>query len=686
MGVNLGPLNIKDTYEGLVQISGSQLTDGSGSLIPSLDVTASFASQAGTSGYAAQAGTAGFATTATSASWADQAGTSGFALTATSASHAVNSDVAISSSWSDQAGTAGFASQAGTSGFAVTASFALDSTPNTLQEVLNAGDTATGDINLTGDINATNITASGASITNLNVGTISGSQAYFTSASITNLTTVTGSIVQIGDAFVLLNTDTPTSRYAGILVEDSGSLPTNYTASFFFDSVTNDWNYEYFDGAQTDFGVAIFGPEYNTKGAPVYLTTNTLPKAVGSHHLEDSSITDDGTDVVVNANISASGFVSASTYYGDGSNLTGISGGGSGFPFVGVAEITGSILAGTGELVYTGTDFVVGAAVSASVAGTNSAIISGKQAYITSTGENNGIFVGREALIEGAGNGNALIAVEYGGVHAGGSNRVVIGGYGNNINGGGFDSLIGGESNTINTGGYNHIYGSVGSVNGGGNKNVIVGGESNTISGYTRGVVLGGTGLTTVKNDEVVVPNLSVYGETFISSSTLGTGSFIDNLGQEGVATTDAIKHMVYCTQTEYDGLTPDDNTMYIISGSGDIVDDLIVSGSLIGDVKTISDVAGTTTLDCSLGNYFTLAMPAGGSTTLTPTNIQIGQTINIKITQNATASTLAYAAAIDFPGGTPFTISTGAGEVDILTLVSFDGTSLQATGLANFS
>ena len=78
--------------------------------------------------------------------------------------------------------------------------------------------------------------------------------------------------------------------------------------------------------------------------------------------------------------------------------------------------------------------------------------------------------------------------------------------------------------------------------------------------------------------------------------------------------------------------------------------------------------------------------MPAGGSTTLTPTNITAGQTINIKITQNATPSTLAYAASIDFPGGTPFTISTGAGEVDVLTLISLDGTSLQATGLANFS
>ena len=42
MGQNLGPLNIQDSYQALVQISGSnQLTDGTGSLIENLDITAS---------------------------------------------------------------------------------------------------------------------------------------------------------------------------------------------------------------------------------------------------------------------------------------------------------------------------------------------------------------------------------------------------------------------------------------------------------------------------------------------------------------------------------------------------------------------------------------------------------------------------------------------------------------------
>jgi len=68
MGRDLTNLNIKDSYEGLVQISGSQLTDGTGSLIPSLEVSASFvvsASYAETSTSASHALVSDFASSAT---------------------------------------------------------------------------------------------------------------------------------------------------------------------------------------------------------------------------------------------------------------------------------------------------------------------------------------------------------------------------------------------------------------------------------------------------------------------------------------------------------------------------------------------------------------------------------------------------------------------------------------------
>ena len=52
---------------------------------------------------------------------------------------------------------------------------------------------------------------------------------------------VTGSAKVIGDAFLILNNDTPTQPYAGIKVQDSGS---DTTSSFFWNANTDDWMYE----------------------------------------------------------------------------------------------------------------------------------------------------------------------------------------------------------------------------------------------------------------------------------------------------------------------------------------------------------------------------------------------------------------------------------------------------------
>jgi hypothetical protein len=111
---------------------------------------------------------------------------------------------------------------------------------------------------------------------------------------------VSGSAKIIGDSFIILNTNTPTSRYAGLSVYDSGS--TLSTASFYYDGQTNDWGYEYSASAGIDFAVAMFGPEYTTKGSPIYLTTNRIPKAVDNHHLNDSNISDTGTLITLGSN------------------------------------------------------------------------------------------------------------------------------------------------------------------------------------------------------------------------------------------------------------------------------------------------------------------------------------------------------------------------------------------------
>ena len=166
---------------------------------------------------------------------------------------------------------------------AVPSSSLVSPTP-TLEEVLTAGNVATTDI--------------------------TGSNALFTtitaqSASFGHITTKTGSAVIIGDEFIILNADTPTNRYAGIQIYDSGSFTT---ASFEWDGQQDVW-------VQVDeagnSGVMLTAPE-GVKGAEVFPTANTLQKGTGTHTLADSSITDNGTLVNINADVQVSGFVSSS--------------------------------------------------------------------------------------------------------------------------------------------------------------------------------------------------------------------------------------------------------------------------------------------------------------------------------------------------------------------------------------
>ena len=163
-----------------------------------------------------------------------------------------------------------------------------------------------------GDVATTVSSASFAKVNENNVFT--GTQTFDNIAvngtgSFAYIQSVTGSAKIIGDAFIILNNDTPAERYAGIIVQDSGSGSPLTTASFQFDGQTNDWFYEYSNdgGATTDHGVAIFGPEYDTKGNPTYLTNNSIPKSAGNHHIVDSSIIDDGALVTINNPLTVTG-------------------------------------------------------------------------------------------------------------------------------------------------------------------------------------------------------------------------------------------------------------------------------------------------------------------------------------------------------------------------------------------
>jgi hypothetical protein len=611
MGRNLGPLNIKDSYEGLVQISGSQLTDGSGSLIPSLDVSASFATSASYAVTASFALNAGASTlqevldNSNTATGVDIILTGSYQRASGSFSGNVIDNITDTYTGTDKINHVITLTQAeynaltpDTSTFyvitdadatmvtgsvadatltftkddattfpltvnnvanAVSASFALTASSLeggvSLQTVLDTGNTATEDINLTGDLDVVgtlDLGGTGNSISGLFGGSaivigsnqtisaggdngiysginntinsqlynaiiagngntasharsvviggtglsttkadevvvpslvansITASFASFTSASIGSLRTVTGSAVIIGDEFIILNADTPTARYAGLIVYDSGS-GTPATASFEWDGLSDNWVIVEESG---NSGVVLTGPT-GSKGSEVLPTVNTLQKGGGHHTLLDSSITDDGTLVTINANVSASGYVSASEFIGDGSKLTGLTT--DPFPYTGSAQITGSLgvtgsisQEGSNSIVAGATDRVVILASSGSSLTTtqpdNMAIIASKACSINSTNtatSSGGIFGAQTSTF---GTAETRASVILGGVNntmnakfstITACENSSVSNYSNFL-GGGFNQQINGDKSAI-IGGIN------GRINGGTNNGVSVG-------------------------------------------------------------------------------------------------------------------------------------------------------------------------------------------------------------------
>ena len=199
----------------------------------------------------------------------------------------------------------------------------------------------------TGDVGTTVASSSFAKVAENNVFT--GTQTFNNitvngTGSFAYIQSVTGSAKIIGDAFIVLNNDLPAERYAGVVVQDSGSGSPLTTASLQFDGQLNDWFYEYSTdgGVTTDHGVVMMGPEYSEKGNPTYPSASTLLKGTGTHHIVNSSITDDGALVTVNNPLTVTGDITG--------NLTGVASSAttasyaetfSGI-FTGSAEFTGS--------------------------------------------------------------------------------------------------------------------------------------------------------------------------------------------------------------------------------------------------------------------------------------------------------------------------------------------------------
>ena len=128
-------------------------------------------------------------------------------------------------------------------------------------------------------------------------------------ASFSYLQSITGSAKIIGDAFIILNADTPTERYAGLKVYDSGS---GLTGSFIYDAEEDHWFYDSVEG--TYASGFISGPRASRDNI-TWPSRYAVTRGDGGNHIVNSNIFSTASNVTINKG--ATGSLSGLEILGD---------------------------------------------------------------------------------------------------------------------------------------------------------------------------------------------------------------------------------------------------------------------------------------------------------------------------------------------------------------------------------
>jgi len=120
------------------------------------------------------------------------------------------------------------------------------------------------------------------------------------------------------------------------------------------------------------------------------------------------------------------------------------------------------------------------------------------------------------------------------------------------------------------------------------------------------------------------------------------------------------------------------------VSGSFSITGSQVITGSLYGSPVSQSVSSLTASLNLQAGNFFNLTLPASANTYITASGQLPGQTVNLKITQQATTGSVSFGAGIKQASGSAYVATAVASAVDIVTFISFDETGLYVSNVNN--
>jgi hypothetical protein len=164
----------------------------------------------------------------------------------------------------------------------------------------------------------------------------------------------------------------------------------------------------------------------------------------------------------------------------------------------------------------------------------------------------------------------------------------------------------------------------------------------------------------------------SVTSSLIISSSNLATSASLYNTKWNTLGTQSGS----FITESE--------TGSFATTGSNSFTGSQRITGSVYGNITPLTYTAATASIDASKGNFFTLTV--SGSTFISASNINVGQTLNLLLTQTATSGNVYFSNQFKLPGGLAFSSSLSSGSQDMITFVAFTTSSLYTSYIKNLA